>query len=163
MRLINVDAQNVHNRKDKAISHLCIISTVLRDPDAIQRACHRLGWQFTAGGRVRYYGGPADECTYTVELGDEINQWGRKLRNTYNLGIQRQQDGTYSILCDNAMSTSEVERDTSKQIGETPRIVGKFVQAYNYAVLEAEAALAGYTLESTVLPDGTISLSMEVA
>ena len=127
------------------------------------RACHRLGWQFTVGGRVRYYGGPAEECTYTIELGDEVSPWGRKLRDTYNLGIQRQPDGTYAILCDNAMSASAVERDTSKQIGETPRIIGALTQQYNYAVLEAEAALAGYALESTVLADGTISLTMEVA
>jgi hypothetical protein len=134
------------------MSHLCIIQTILRDPDAIMRACHRLGWPATIGGKVRFYGGPSDECTYTVELGNEVSQWGRKLSDTYNMGIQRQQDGTYSILVDNAMGCAEVERDTSKQIGETPRIVGAFLQAYNYAVLEAEAALAGYALESQTAP-----------
>ena len=145
------------------MSHLCTVQTIIRDPDALQRACQRLGWQFIVGGRARFYSGQAAECTYTIELGDEVSSWGRKLRETYNIGIQRQQDGTYTILIDNAIGTNAVERDTSKQIGETPRIVGALVQQYNYAILEAEAALAGYQLRSEVLQDGTISLYMEGA
>lgn len=146
------------------MSHLCVVQTILKDPDALARACQRLGWQMRQGGKVRYYNGPADECDYTIELLGETSSYGYELATVYNLGIKRQEDGTYSILCDNAMGTSQVEYDTNKQIGETPRILNTLRQAYSYAVLEAEAAMQGMVMgEPTIRDDGTMSFFLEVA
>ena len=130
------------------MSHLCEIAVEFRHIDAVRDACAALGWTLHQGGRVRSYVGTGEACAWTIELTTEAS-----LRQTYNLGLRQAPDGTYALLCDNAMRGPVTP--VGQYAGETPRILGRLRQEYATAVLYAEAAMHGWQLDATQQPDGT--------
>ena len=119
------------------MSHMMIVQSVLRDRDAIQTACARLGWSLEEQAFPQLWGkknGPL--CAYVLTPNDHAR----------SLGFQCQADGSYTVVYD-AMDQ---------------RFLNRFMQEYNYAVIEAEASLLGYQLSSETLADGTISLTLEI-
>lgn len=130
------------------MSELCEIETRFKDIDAVHKACQELGWELIQGGQVRYYGGPAGECDYTIEMHSEEN-----LKKRYNLGLVQQADGSYHLMCDNSMR-GPVRRDGTLA-GETPRIKTTLEDSYNFAVFQAQADMMGWQYDVEVQENGT--------
>ena len=122
------------------MSHLCTVTTIVRDIDALAKAVAKIGWQLHQGGQVRYYRGPADQCDYIIEMTTEP-----RLKERYNIGLKRQEDGSYKILCDNSMCGPV--RPTNELAGETPRILETLEHEYNFAVFQAEAELNAWDVQ----------------
>jgi Protein of unknown function (DUF1257) len=137
------------------MSHMTTVQTQLKDLDAVRAACAALGWTLVAQQPVRYYQGPGPRCDYVLELTSEP-----QLARTYNLGLLRQADGTYQILCDNSMA-GPVIREPGTLGGQTPRILGALKQQYARAVLTRQARRLGARVIERQQADGTILLTMQ--
>src|SRR5262245_39391573 len=126
------------SEEELAMSHLTNIKTQFKDRALLQAACKALGWAIHENARVRYYSGAAEMCEFIAEFGDAESY----LSQTYNLGFQRQQDGTYRILCDNSMRGPIILQE-GKIGGETVRILNSLKQQYACLKLDQTARQNG--------------------
>jgi hypothetical protein len=136
------------------MSHLCTIHTQLKSIPDVASACTALGWTLYTGGRVRYYYGEGETCDYTITFGGA----DASLASTYNLGLQRQPDGTYKVLCDNSMR-GPVRRDGTLA-GETPRILSTLKHQYAKALVRTQAHRLGARVVEEQLADGTVRMRL---
>jgi hypothetical protein len=122
------------------MSHLMTIASIIRDASALQRACTLLEWDLREEARPQLFYEQGPHCDYVV----------RPKRHTRSMGLQAHADGSYAWVMDS------MDRSYAHKLG----------QVYNYAVLEAEAVLAGMAItdyaDLDVRADGTLSLYLEV-
>src|ERR687892_701427 len=73
----------------RKMSHLTTVQTEFRDPEAIKAAAKALGIEVVANAKARFYMGFSDTCDLVL-----------KLPGRYDLGLKRNDTGTYSFVCD---------------------------------------------------------------
>lgn len=138
------------------MSHLTSVHTQLKDRAAIEAACKALGWTIYEHRRNRYYRGDAEMCDFVAEFGDAEPS----LTHTYNIGFQRQPDGTYRILADNSMH-GPVILEEGKLGGQTPRILNALKQSYAREVLTRKARQLGASVNVQKRADGSLVVDMQ--
>jgi Protein of unknown function (DUF1257) len=138
------------------MSHLASIKTQLKDPAAIQAACQALGWTIKENAYNRYYRGQAEMCDFVAEFGTTEPSLSR----TYNLGFQRQQDGTYRVLCDNSMHGPMI-LDEGRLGGQTPRILNSLKQQYGVEVIRRKAQQMGARVQMQRAADGSMVMNLQ--
>lgn len=137
------------------MSHLTSVKTQFKNRAALEAACKALGWTIKENAYNRFYRGNAEMCDFVAEFGDTEPMLSR----TYNLGFQRQPDGTYRILCDNSMA-GEVILVEGKLGGQTPRILNSLKQRYGLEVLRAKAHQRGARTQVQQAADGSYVLDI---
>jgi hypothetical protein len=121
------------------MSHLTTIKTTFTDLDCLKQAVKALGWTLNQGGKVRYYYGEGQGCDYTINFNaKEAASEGLK-NNKYNIGVNKQEDGPYVLLHDNAMEGYRVlPKDQFDSI--TNDIISKLQQQYNVSATKKHVA-----------------------
>lgn len=137
------------------MSHLTSIKTQLKDRAAIEAACKALGWTIKENAYNRYYRGQAELCDFVAEFGETEPA----LSQTYNVGFQRQQDGTYRVLMDNSMHGPVILQEGVLG-GQTPRILNSLKQRYGLEVLRAKAHQRGARTHVHQAADGSFILDI---
>ncbi len=121
------------------MSHISTIQTQIRNLDALRAACEDLHVRLIDGGQVQgYYRGMA-RADYRIELPG----------TRYQVGVVRQQDGTYALQAD--FWGGHVERTLGKGYG-------LLLQRYGLHVITHEAKRRGKAISATQLPDGRIQV-----
>jgi hypothetical protein len=119
------------------VSHIVEIKTEIRDPLAVQAACRRLGLPPPVQKTVQLY---ADQAT---GLAVELPKW------------------RYPLVCDTA--TGALRYDNFGGRWGDQRQLDRFLQAYAVEKARLEARRQGHTVTETLLADGSIRLSIQVA
>jgi hypothetical protein len=129
------------------MSHLSIVSTTIRDIQALKEAAKALGLELKTGGQVRGYGGERyKETDYMIEL-----------PGPFDLGFRKQANGTYTMECDGGLMQGWYNSEAGMtKIG---RNAGRLKQEYAYAILQAEARRKGRTVQRQNV-DGKIRVTM---
>ncbi len=124
------------------MSHLATIKTQFKDIEAVAEAAKSLGCTLQQGGKTRMYGS-AQACGYTITL-----------PGYYDVGFQKQPDGTYSVVCDTEIM---LDRDNGRN-NDARRILGnglsRLKQEYSYGVAAKQARKQGMSVFRTTREDG---------
>jgi uncharacterized protein DUF1257 len=120
------------------MSHFTTIKTQFKDIDALRLACAELGLPLLKDAEARGYGG-------RTMTGDFIIQ----LKGPYDIALNHQVDGTYSITTD--WWEGHVEGEVGKQCG-------KLLQLYAVHKATLEAKRKGHLVRRKQQPDGCIKL-----
>lgn len=138
------------------MSHLASVSTQLKDPEVIKAACKALGWTIQEHAYNRFYRGNAAMCDFVAEFGEAEPS----LTHTYNIGFQRQQDGTYRVLIDNSMH-GPIILEEGRFGGQTPRILNALKQQYGVEVIRKKAQQMGARVQMQRAADGSVVMNLQ--
>lgn len=116
------------------MSHIVQIKTEVRDLDALQSACRRLGLDAAVSGKHRVYA--VDREGYAVRLPN----W------------------SFPVVCN--LETGAVDFDNYNGSWGKQEELDKFLQAYAVEKAILEAQRMGYSLYETTLADGSIELNI---
>lgn len=139
------------------MSHVVKIKVMIRDLEALRRACARLGLTFHEGQRTyRWYGtwmgdAPLPEGIRREGLG-RCDHAISVPAARYEVGVVRQGDH-YTLLWDSWPSGG-----LEAQLGTG---AGRLVQAYTVEASIAEAARQGYPCWEEAMQDGSVRLHVE--
>lgn len=122
------------------MSHFLQVKTQINDLGALHDAADELGLGFQEHTAVRGYYGTGDQCDVVL-----------KLKGPYDVGFNKQEDGTYQMVCD--WWSGHVE----KEIGKNG---GKLLQSYAYHKIAREAGQHGYTCQNTMEKDGKLKVKI---
>ena len=122
------------------MSHFTTIQTQIRDTEALAAACSELGLALVANTEARGYGANRRRGELAI-----------RLKGPYDIALNRQADGTFSMDCD--WWGGHVE----KEVGQN---YGKLLQLYGVYKAQAEARRKGYTTRRQTLNDGAIKLTI---
>lgn len=144
------------------MSHVATIEIQLKDLDALDAACRRVGIEFLRdkptfawfGTHVGDYPLPAG---FTAEDMGRCEHAIRVPGATYEIGVVRRRDGQpgYTLLWDFWASGGLTSGEALERIGVGGR---KLVQAYGVEVATRAARRQGYTVTETTKADGSIVL-----
>ncbi len=138
------------------MSHIVQGQSQITDIECLRIALAAMGLTLQVGGKPRYYytgdthyGNEAIECDYVVPLP------GR-----YDLGLKRQENGTYSFICDSELLSGSFGRGKEGRtlLGEN---AGKLINEYVYAAAQMDAAVSGAVVTREMSPDGTQYIYMD--
>jgi hypothetical protein len=160
--------------------------TTMKDLSCIVKACERLGWQFVEGQQsYAWYGHWADDSPipdgmFTPERTAELRAASREVRTkamekalgkcdhaikvpgaSYEVGIVRKEDGSYSFVWDWWGSGGLVGKMDQREF-QAAHKGGRFVQAYNVEVAKKVARIKGYPVKEKTLPNGRVELEVLV-
>lgn len=126
------------------MSHITNIDLEIKDLNALQSACRRMGLTFNHGaGKVRFY------KSQSVDADHVINVPGC----SYDVGVVSNKTGGFSLVWDNY------------QTGGLEAILGagagKLKQAYGIEKAKIEARKKGYSVVEAKKSDGSITLTIE--
>jgi hypothetical protein len=118
------------------MSHTVTIDTEVRDPQAIELACHRLALPKPVFGETRLFS---------------------ELRTGWNVQLP---EWRYPVVCD--VGTGRVDFDNFGGRWGPPHQLDRFVQTYAVEKTRLEARRRGHTVAEQSLADGSIKLTVQV-
>jgi hypothetical protein len=113
------------------------IQTQVRDPLAIQAACHRLGLGAPVHRTVRLFSSEATGLTV------ELPGW------------------TYPVVCD--VATGQIKFDNFGGVWGEQAKLDQFLQAYAAEKAKLEARKRGHSVIEQAMADGSIKLTIQVS
>lgn len=123
------------------MSHMTTISIEVRDLEALEQACRRLGLTLVRGkNKARFYNHNTAECDHVIEVP----------ASAHDIGVVKEADGTYRLQTD--FYGMEGER-VKKLCGDD---LSKLMQAYGVEKSKVEARRKGFSCFEEVMQDGTI-------
>lgn len=162
------------------MSHIQHVKCELRDLQAVEKACQRLGWKLVLGqSRYRWFGrwmgdSPIPEHLFSAGELQTLQEMTREKRSafltnylgncdhairipgaTYEIGLLKI-NGVYQPVWDNWRTGGLA--GLSSENG-----MGGFLQAYALEAAKAEALRNGHTYQEEVLQDGTIKARIVAA
>lgn len=152
------------------MSHINVCTTVIKSVDSFEAAVIKLGGTFDRDARsYRWFGrwvGDTPVPAQIVEKGPAyVEEWKKRLGSCdsgvatfpgakYQVGLQSNGDGTYSMVYDYYSPGG-----LPKVLGDDG--LGKLVQSYGVERFTSEARFQGHAIESEeVLEDGTIRVRL---
>ena len=128
------------------MSHITVVATELRDPDAIKAVARALGIEIVENARVRFFLGHSALCDLVF-----------RLPGLYDLGLKRNERGVYDFVCDQELLDNHCSR------GEAGRaIIGqhgnRIKQEYAVQKAMATARRKGQSVVRQQLNDGSVRL-----
>lgn len=143
------------------MSHLVKKECSMSELDTLLHAAQSLGWDVKVGGRVKFFNGEAEQCTYVLTLHGELNDAGVDISSKYNIGVQIGEDKKITLLHDDAMNGRDVmsrgEHDPC-----TTRVLNKLKQSYQICAARKVAQRKGWRVSEQKLADGRVVLRMNV-
>jgi hypothetical protein len=121
------------------MSHYSSVKTQINDLGALAAAAKEMGFGFLENARPRGYS-TGVQCDAVI-----------KLPGSYDVGFQKQEDGSYNMVCD--WYTGAVE----KAIGQNG---GLLMQNYAYQKISCEAGARGYTVQRRLEQDGKMRVQI---
>jgi hypothetical protein len=118
------------------MSHIVTVETEIRDPTALNLACHRLGFSEPINQTVQLFSGPA--TGHCVRLAD----W------------------RYPVVCDT--DSGRIQFDNFEGRWGERRVLDRLLQAYACEKAKLEARRQGHTVTEQSLPDGSIKLTVQL-
>jgi hypothetical protein len=118
------------------MSHIVTIKTEVRDGQAVQAACARLGVPTPTTGTFKLYGSEA------TGLGVQLPDW------------------SYPVVCD--LTTGQLKYDNFNGYWGNPVCLDRFLQSYAVERARFEAAKQGHRVTEQTLADGSIKLTVQV-
>jgi hypothetical protein len=118
------------------VSHIVTIKTQIRDAEAVQLACRRLGLPPPVHGTSRLFSGPV------TGLAVQLPGWN------------------YPAVCD--LASGQVQYDNYGGAWGDQKELKKFIQMYAVEKARLEARKRGHTVTEQSLADGSIKLSIQV-
>ncbi len=118
------------------MSHIVTIKTEVRDVEAIQAACRRLGWPLPVPGTTKLFSGEASGLLV------KLPGW------VYPVVIQ--------------VKTGKVEFDNYGGQWGSQEQLHKFLQSYAVEKTRLEARRKGHAVVEQALPDGSVKLTVTV-
>ena len=122
------------------MSHYTNVDIEVRDIDALKDACNELGLPVEKAGMARGYGESLRRAEYVV-----------KLRGPYDIAVDRQADGRWTLSAD--LWQGHVEREVGSKFG-------RLRQFYGVHRTLREAQRLGLKARRSVLQDGTVRLAL---
>lgn len=122
------------------MSHFVTIQTRIRDLEALKEACAELGLQVTDNAEARGFAGQARHGDHVI-----------RLKGPYDIAVNRQDDGGYSLSSDTW--EGHVEREVG--VGH-----GRLFQLYAVHKAMREARRKGHAVRRCELPNGLIQLTV---
>lgn len=122
------------------MSHFTEIETQIRDAEALREACAELGLELLENADARGFSGMVRRGEYVV-----------RLKGPYDIALNRQSDGSYSLEADHW--NGHVERETGPNYG-------RLLQLYGVHKATREARRKGYTVRRSAAKNGGIKLSI---
>lgn len=144
------------------MSHIAKIEIEVRDLDALEAACRRIGCEFVrAQLAYRWYGRSVGD--YPLPAGFSVEDLGKCEHAIqvpgarYEIGVVTRRDSRpgYALLWD-SYSAGGLER----VLGQSAR---KLVQAYGIEAATRAARRQGYSVTETVQPDGAVLLKVRAS
>lgn len=136
------------------MSHLTTVSTTFRDPEAIKAAAKALGVEVVANAKARFYSGLSGDCDLVL-----------KLKGRYDLGLRRNDKGTYEFICDEELIGGRHGTDGYGRGDPGRALIGeegkRLKQEYAFQVLAAEARRKGRTIRRENLANGAVRVVMQ--
>jgi len=120
------------------MSHFTTITTQIKDLNALRQACQELGLEFLQDAEARGYNGARQRGEFII-----------RLKGPYDVVLNRQTDGSYSL------TTDWWDGHVEKEIG--PKC-GRLLQLYAVHKASQEARKRGHTVSRKLLQNGTIKL-----
>jgi hypothetical protein len=129
------------------MSHITRVQCEVADEELIVRAAERLGLVVERNATPRYWG------TNYGGLEGEPCELVLRLPGKYDLGVKRQEDGTYQWVCDTELLSGRFGEDDPgrKLLGEN---AVNLMTAYGCAAVERDI-LSGASYQTSVGADGT--------
>jgi hypothetical protein len=118
------------------MSHIVQIQTQVRDAEAIQAACRRLGLPAAVQGTARLF---SDSVT---GLAVQLPGW------------------TYPVVCQ--LDTGQLKFDNYGGAWGNQKELDRFLQSYAIERARIEARKKGYTVTEQQLSDGSVKLTVQV-
>ena len=118
------------------MSHIVTIQTEVRDANAVQAACRRLGLEQPEHRAVRLFSGEA------TGLAVQLPDW------------------RYPVVCQT--ESGQLQYDNFSGNWGEQRHLDAFLQAYAVERCRLEVRRKGHSLTETQLPDGSIKLTVQV-
>lgn len=135
------------------MSHLTHVRTQIKDPEALADACQAMGLVLERGGHARFFEGLSGPCDYLI-----------RLPGRYDLGFQRQPDGTFALVGDEELIGGQYGTDGYGRGDPGRRLLGeacrRLKQEYAAAVLKRQAQRRGLEFRRQNLPNGEIKISL---
>jgi len=122
------------------MSHFASIQTEIRDLEALAAACNELNLPLLRDTEARGFGTNRRRGELVI-----------RLKGPYDIALNRQKTGAYSLECD--WWAGHVE----KELGQG---CGRLLQLYGVYKAQAEARRKGYTTRRQTLKDGSIRLTI---
>ena len=122
------------------MSHFTSIQTQIKDLDALADACKELGVELVQGVVARGY-------ATNTRTGDAVI----RLKGPYDVALNRQADGSYSLTTD--WWGGHVEKEVGANFA-------KLIQLYGVHKATREAKKKGYLASRKTLPNGAIKLTI---
>jgi hypothetical protein len=133
----------------RVTSHVAEIDLEVRDLDALERACHRLGLEFRWGQKsYRWWGTHVGD--YPLPAGFTVDDLGKcshaiaipNNSQAYEVGVVQKADGSYGLLWDFIGGGYGLEAVVGSECK-------KLTDEYSIAVAESSAAAQGWLCERT--------------
>ncbi len=123
------------------MSHFTDVDIQVRDLDALQAACQELDLGFEANAQARGYASNSTPGDFVI-----------KLKGPYDIAVNRQPDGTFTLTAD--LWRGHVEREVGPGFG-------RLKQFYGVHLATREAQRRGLHVRRQSLPDGRIRLQLQ--
>jgi hypothetical protein len=120
------------------MSHFVKVQTQINDLAALKMAAVEMGFKVEENASIRGYYGLGQTCELVV-----------KLKGRYDVGFNKQEDGTYGMVCD--WFAGYVEEEIGKNGGQ-------LLQGYTYQKVAKEAGQRGYTVQKSMEKDGKMKI-----
>ena len=122
------------------MSHFTTIKTQIRDIDALRQAVGEMGYALVPNAEARGFVNNTTKGDYVIQL-----------KGPYDIALNRQPDGSFGLTAD--WWNGHVEKEVGKNYG-------KLLQLYGVHKAMREAQQRGYSVQRSVLKDGSIKLAI---
>ena len=122
------------------MSHFATIQTQIRDIHALRAACSEMRLSMIQNAEARGYGANRHRGEYVITL-----------KGPYDIAVNRQPDGTFGFTTD--WWDGHVEKEVGKDYG-------RLLQIYGVHKAMREAQQRSYSVQRSVLKDGSIKLAI---
>ncbi len=122
------------------MSHFTEIETRIRDAEALRAAAEEMGLELLENAQARGFGA-------AMKRGELV----LKLKGPYDIALNRQPDGSYSLEADHW--NGHVERETGRDFG-------RLLQLYGVHKTCIEARRRGCTVRRTAAKNGGVKLTI---
>ncbi len=153
------------------MSHIATVDVQIKDLSSLQKACEKLGLELVKGQtNFKWYGRFVGDSVQFVESlrakGINVNDYGKcdhvirvkdASRHTYEIGVVKLADGTYTLLWDYFQGGFGLMDKVAADSDKAKEGVGKLVQRYATEVAAKRLKQQGYRVTETVV-DGKIKL-----
>ncbi len=120
------------------MSHFTMITTQIKDIEALRKACEEMGLSLSQGIEARGYGANRHTGEHVIVL-----------KGPYDIAVNRQPDGTFGL------TTDWWDGHVEKEVGAN---YGKLLQLYGVWKTALEATRKGYMVTRQGLKNGSIKV-----